>query len=68
MNEGEIAELFIRAAEVERSSREHVGPAPLRAQKLPRVDDFPDKLNWRKEPGAKLEKGADPLTEERKRF
>jgi hypothetical protein len=32
MNIGEIAEKFIRAAEVERASHEHVGPAALRAQ------------------------------------
>jgi len=68
MNIGEIAEKFIRAAEVERASREHVGPAPLRAQQLPYVHTFTDKLNWRKEPGDKLEKGADPLAEERKAF
>lgn len=68
MNIGEIAEKFIRAAEVERASREHVGPAPLRAQQLPYVHTFTDKLNWRKEPGDKLEKGADPLADERKAF
>jgi len=68
MNIGEIAEKFIRAAEVERASREHVGPAPLRAQQLPYVHTFADKLNWRKEPGDKLAKGADPLAEERKAF
>lgn len=68
MNIGEIAEKFIRAAEVERASHEHVGPAPLRAQQLPYVHDYLDKLNWRKEPGDKLEKGADPLAEERKAF
>lgn len=68
MNIGEIAEKFIRAAEVERASREHVGPAPLRAQQLPYVHTYADKLNWRKEPGDKLEKGADPLSEERKLF
>ena len=68
MNIGEIAEKFIRAAEVERASREHVGPAPLRAQQLPYVHTFTDKLGWRKEPGDKLEKGADPLADERKAF
>lgn len=68
MNIGEIAEKFIRAAEVERASREHVGPAPLRAQQLPYVHDYTDKLGWRKEPGDKLERGADPLAEERKLF
>lgn len=68
MNIGEIAEKFIRAAEVERASPVHVGPAPLRAQQLPYVHSWSDKLNWRKEPGDKLEKGADPLAEERKAF
>lgn len=68
MNIGEIAEKFIRAAEVERASREHVGPAPLRAQQLPYVHDYTDKLGWRKEPGDKLERGADPLADERKAF
>ncbi|MEO3387337.1 hypothetical protein [Mesorhizobium sp. CAU 1741] len=68
MNIGEIAEKFIRAAEVERASHEHVGPAPLRAQQLPYVHDYVDKLGWRKEPGDKLQKGADPLADERKAF
>jgi hypothetical protein len=68
MNIGEIAEKFIRAAEVERASREHVGPKPLRAQALPYVHSYADKAGWRKEPGDKLERGADPLAEERKAF
>lgn len=68
MNIGQIAELFIRAAEVERASPEHVGPAPLRAQQLPYVHDIQDKRNWRKEPGDKLAKGADPYAEERQAF
>ena len=68
MNIGEIAEKFIRAAEVERASREHVGPKPLRAQALPYVHSYADKAGWRKEPGDKLECGADPLGEERKAF
>ncbi len=68
MNIGDIAQRFIRAAEVERASREHVGPAPLRAQQLPYVHTYADKAGWRKEPGDKLEKGADPLAEERKAF
>jgi hypothetical protein len=68
MNIGEIAERFIRAAEVERASREHVGPSPLRAQQLPYVHTYIDKLGWRKEHGDKLAKGADPLAEERKLF
>lgn len=68
MSPAEIAERFIRAAEIERSSREHVGPAPLRAQHLPYVHTYTDKLGWRKEPGDKLERGSDPLSEERKAF
>lgn len=68
MNIGEIAEKFIRAAEVERASREHVGPKPLRAQALPYVHSYADKAGWRKELGDKLERGADPLAEERKAF
>ncbi|MCO5085137.1 MAG: hypothetical protein M9939_26710 [Mesorhizobium sp.] len=68
MNIGDIALRFIRAAEVERASREHVGPSPLRAQQLPYVHSFADKAGWRKEPGDKLERGADPLAEERKAF
>ncbi len=68
MNIGEIAEKFIRAAEIERASHEHVGPAALRAQQLPYVHDWNDKAGWRKEPGDKLIKGEDPLAEERKAF
>ena len=68
MNIGEIAEKFIRAAEVERASHEHVGPTALRAQQLPYVHTFADKAGWRKEIGDKLLKGEDPLAEERKAF
>lgn len=68
MNIGEIAERFIRAAEVDRASHEHVGPAPLRAQQLPYVHDIEDKRNWRKEVGDKLVETADPYAEERKAF
>ncbi|PRD42107.1 hypothetical protein C5748_18320 [Phyllobacterium phragmitis] len=80
MNIGEIAERFIRAAEVERASHEHVGPAPLRAQQLPYVHDHVDKNGWGKSPlmrvvkkgrliqGDWLEVGEDPLAEERKAF
>lgn len=66
MNTGEIAEKFIRAAEVERASREHVGPAPLRAQQLPYVHTWADRVGWRKEPGDKLDR--DPFDEERRTF
>lgn len=68
MNIGDIAEWFIRSAEIDRCTREHVGPASLRAQSLPYVHDWADKAGWRKEPGDKLHAGADPLAEERKAF
>ncbi|RLP22251.1 hypothetical protein [Mesorhizobium sp. YM1C-6-2] len=68
MNIGEIAERFIRAAEIERAMHIHVGPMPLRALQLPYVHDYADKAGWRKEPGDKLIAGADPLAEERKAF
>jgi len=68
MNIGEIAERFIRAAEIERASHEHVGPAPLRAQQLAYVHTYSDKLGWRKEVGDKLDPKADPLADERKAF
>lgn len=68
MNIGDIANTFIRAAEIDRNSHEHVGPGSLRAQQLPYVHDFADKAGWRKETGDKLPKGADPYAEERKAF
>lgn len=68
MNIGEIAETFIRAAEIDRNIREHVGPCALRAQQLPYVHDWQDKMGWRKEHGDKLIKGEDPLADERRRF
>lgn len=68
MIEGEIALRFIRAAEIDRATREHVGPAPLRAQRLPYVHTWEEKLGWRKEPGDKLQKGDDPLAQERREF
>lgn len=68
MNIGDIANIFIRAAEIDRNSHEHVGPMALRAQQLPYVHDWNDKAGWRKEPGDKLAKGEDPLAEERKAF
>lgn len=80
MNIGEIAERFIRAAEVERASTVHVGPARLRAQQLPYVHDQADKNGWGKAKekrvvkkgqliqGDWLNEGDDPLAEERKRF
>lgn len=68
MNIGEIAEAFIRAAEIDRNTHEHVGPSPLRAQQLPYVHTFADKAGWRREIGDKLRPGEDPLSEERKAF
>lgn len=80
MNIGEIAERFIRAAEVERASHEHVGPAPLRAQQLPYVHDHVDKNGWGKSAlprvikkgkliqGDWLDENDDPLAEERRLF
>lgn len=68
MNEAEIASRFIRAAEIDKATKQHVGPAPLRSMPLPYVHDFADKAGWRKEPGDKLEKGDDPLTQERLAF
>lgn len=68
MNIGSLAEIFIRAAEIDRNTREHVGPAALRAQQLPYVHSWTDKAGWRKEIGDKLDPKADPLAEERKAF
>lgn len=68
MNTAEIASRFIRAAEIDRSTREHVGPAPLRAQQLPYTHDWIDKAGWRKEVGDKLDPKADLLADERRRF
>ncbi|PWJ80624.1 hypothetical protein C7441_112166 [Pseudaminobacter salicylatoxidans] len=81
MNIGDIANIFIRAAEIDRHSHEHVGPAALRAQQLPYVHTQADKNGWRKEPGRRvvdkkgrlirgdwLVEGEDPLSDERKAF
>lgn len=81
MNIADIAERFIRAAEVERASHEHVGPSPLRAQRLPYEHDWIDKLGWRAAKEARvvskkgklikgdwLLDGDDPLVDEGKRF
>lgn len=72
MNIGEIAEKFIRAAEVERASTVHVGPGRgpgyIQAMALPYIHDIEDKRNWRKEVGDKLVKTADPYADERKAF
>lgn len=68
MNIGDIANIFIRAAEIDRNSHEHVGPGALRGQQLPYVHTWSDKAGWRKEAGDKLAKGEDPLADERKAF
>ena len=66
MNIGEIAERFIRAAEVERAMPDHVGPMPPRSVQLPYVHDWVDKMGWAKTKGDKLTE--DPLAEERRIF
>ncbi|HEU4986876.1 MAG TPA: hypothetical protein VFT89_07405 [Rhizobiaceae bacterium] len=66
MNIGEIAERFIRAAEVERAMPEHVGPAQPRSVDFGYVHDWIDKLGWAKSKGDKLKE--DRLAEERRLF
>jgi hypothetical protein len=81
MNTAEIAASFIRAAEIDRCIHEHVGPAPLRAQRLPYVHDQADKNGWGKSRDARivdkkgrlvqgdwLDEHEDPLAEERRAF
>ena len=63
----DIAEAFIRAAEIERDNREHVGPKPVRSLNLGYVHSWADKAAWRKEPGDKLVT-LDPYADERKAF
>jgi hypothetical protein len=46
MNEGEIAERFIRAAEIDRNHHVHVGPAKVKSLALPYAYDFADKAGW----------------------
>ncbi|MEF2073505.1 hypothetical protein [Consotaella aegiceratis] len=58
MNEGDIAEMFIRAAEIDRAIPEHVGPQQPRSLALPYVHDWLDKLGW----------GTKRLEEERREF
>lgn len=45
MNQGDIAERLIRAAEIEQAGA-RVGPAPLRAQQLPYAHSEEDMRNW----------------------
>jgi len=66
LNEADIAERFIRAAEVERAMPVHVGPMPPRSVQLPYVHDWVDKMGWAKTRGDKLKE--DPLAEERRIF
>lgn len=58
MNIGEIAETFIRAAEIERGAPGHVGPAQMRSLAMPYTHDFADKAGW----------GTKALEEERRAF
>lgn len=46
MNEGQIIELFIKAAETERKLPVSTGPAKLKAMNLGFVHDFADMNNW----------------------
>lgn len=57
MTLAEIAEMFVRAAEIERMP-EPVGPQPPRSLALPYTHDFADKAGW----------GTDRLKEEREAF
>lgn len=72
MTEGEITELFIRAAETERRLP-NIGerPEPLKAQALPFVHSYEDMAGWGKRPGQGcqlLPKDDGRLSEERERF
>jgi len=58
MHIGEIAEAFIRAAEIERLAPGHIGPALPHSLALPYVHDFADKAGW----------GTKRLEEERQAF
>jgi hypothetical protein len=58
MNEGEIAERFIRAAEIDRNHHVHVGPARVKSMSLPYVYDQADKNGW----------GTERLAEDRAEF
>lgn len=69
MSPAEIAETFIRAAEIERLMP-NTGEKPRQfgGYALPWIRTFEDKLNWRKEIGDSLHRGDDPLSEERQAF
>jgi hypothetical protein len=58
MTEAEIAERFIRAAEIDRATVEHVGPQRAKSAALPYVHDWIDKVGW----------GDKRLEEERREF
>lgn len=76
----DISRRFVRAAEIDRASHEHVGPSPLRAQQLPYVHTYADKNGWGKAKerrvvkrgkliqGDWLDDGDDPHAEERRAF
>lgn len=70
MNEAEIMEAFIRAAEVEMKMPK-TGEAPRKdgnAYLLPWYRTDADKRGWRKEIGDQLHRGDNPLDEERQDF
>lgn len=58
MNIGEIAERLIEAAEISLHSYDPVGPKKLKAQALPYLHSYTDKMGW----------GSERLAEERKDF
>lgn len=69
MNEAEIAEAFIRSAEIERRMpRSGERPRGFGGYPLATIHTYEDKLNWRKEFGDQLHRGDDPLAEERHAF
>lgn len=58
MNIGDIAERMIEAAEISLHSYDPVGPKKLKAQAMPYVHSYADKMGW----------GGERLAEERKDF
>lgn len=69
MTEAEIAEAFIRAAEIERRMpKTGERPRGFGGYPLATVHTYEDKLGWRKEIGDQLIRGDDPLAEERQAF
>lgn len=69
MDAGDIAQRFIRAAEIERAMpRTGERPTAPRGWQLQTVHTFADKAGWRKEIGDFLLAGDNPLAEERRAF